>query len=91
MVQAAVVNGQPATTSITPSLFRSPTATVIGPVVDAEPRVQASMDRVPNTGTSGETVPSFRSQKTPPLGEFDAPVPIVDSAATMSRIGWPFL
>ena len=91
LVQAAVLNGQPATTSTIPSLFRSPATTVVGPVTDAAPRVQASMDRVPNTGASGATVPSFRNQKTPPLGEGADPVPIVDSTATMSRMGWPFL
>src|SRR5437899_6098665 len=87
----AMVNGQPATTSITPSLFRSPVTTVVGPVVAAVVRVQVSMDRVPNTGASGATVPSFRNQKTPPLGEAADPVPILDSAATIPRIGWPFL
>src|SRR6059036_681194 len=87
----AMVNGQPATTSITPSLFRSPVTTVVGPVVAAVVRVQASMDRVPNTGASGAIVPSFRNQKTPPLGEAADPVPILDSTPTMSRMGCPFL
>src|SRR5437879_9292418 len=86
-----MVNGQPATTSTIPSLFRSPATTVVGPVVAAAPRVQASMDRVPTTGASGATVPSFRNQKTPPLGEAADPVPILDSTPTMSRMGCPFL
>jgi len=48
-----VANGQPATTSITPSLFRSPTATVVGPVVRRRGQGAGIDGRVPNTGASG--------------------------------------